>query len=73
MLDLTQYGAIITLTMAPSCARFARKRGITMQRAKGYEIPCSPWTAECLGALFTNTYNGRRVLHYWGGYLWWIQ
>jgi hypothetical protein len=29
--------------------------------------------AEVLGARFENIYRGRGVLHYWGGYLWWIE
>lgn len=40
--------------------------------AKGYEIRCSPYTAEALGAWFTDLYRGRGHLHYWNGYLWWI-
>jgi len=39
---------------------------------KGFEIKCSPWTAELLGAWFTNIYRGRDHLHYWDGHLWWI-
>lgn len=39
---------------------------------KGHEVQCSPWVAELLGAWFTNSYQGRDKLHYWGGYLWWI-
>jgi hypothetical protein len=40
-------------------------------KVRGYEIKCSPWTAELLGAWF-GTYRGRGILHYGQGHLWWI-
>jgi hypothetical protein len=39
---------------------------------RGYEVKCSPYVAETLGAWLTNLYRGRDRLHYWNGYLWWI-
>jgi hypothetical protein len=40
-------------------------------RVRGYEIQCSPWLAEILGAWF-GSYQGRGEFHYDQGYLWWI-
>ncbi len=40
-------------------------------KPRGYEIPCSPWVAELLGAWF-GPYKGRGVFHYDQGHLWWI-
>ena len=44
---------------------------MTKRKAVGYEVRCSRRLAEALGA-YIGVYRGRNVLHWNGGFLWWV-